>query len=114
MNTNEFLPLTEVALEVLLSLSEGNKHGYAIMQEVSDRTDGRLKLHAGTLYRALNRMLENDLIEEHRAEDTSDARRRNYGITEFGRQVARSELARLSRQIEVARSVQLFGGEEPA
>ena len=59
-----FLPLTPVAFEILLALADGERHGYSILQEVETRSGGAVSLHAGTLYRALARLLENDLIEE--------------------------------------------------
>ena len=58
------LPLTPVAFEILLSLAEEERHGYHIMQAVERRTDGRISLHAGTLYRALARLMDAGLIEE--------------------------------------------------
>src|SRR5436189_794463 len=61
-----FLPLTPVAFEILLALADGERHGYSILQEVETRSGGAVSLHAGTLYRALARLLESDLIEELR------------------------------------------------
>ena len=59
-----FLPLTPVAFEILLALADGERHGYSILQEVESRSGGTVALHAGTLYRALARLLESDLIDE--------------------------------------------------
>ena len=62
-----FLPLTPVAFEILLALADGERHGYSILQEVETRSGGSVSLHAGTLYRALARLLESELIEELRS-----------------------------------------------
>lgn len=98
-----FLPLTPVAFEILLALADGEQHGYRIMQEVNARAGGAVKLHAGTLYRALARLLEQELIEElseRPAED--DERRRYYRLTERGIAVARAEADRLHSQVVAA------------
>jgi DNA-binding PadR family transcriptional regulator len=100
-----FLPLTPVAFEILLSLTAGERHGYAIMQEVEERTDGRMSLHAGTLYRALARLVESDLLEElpEGTVEEGDERRRYYRLTALGRQVAIEEARRLESQVGAAR-----------
>ena len=104
------LPLTPVAFEILLSLGEEDRHGYHIMQAVERRTDGRIVLHAGTLYRALARLVEIELIEEldERPDPATDERRRYYRLTEFGRKVAQAETARLESQVRAARALRLF------
>lgn len=104
-------PLTPVAFEILLCLSTGEKHGYAILREIEDRTDGRLGLHAGSLYRAMARLVDEELLTsaEGPAGEEVDGRRRYYAITARGRRSARAEAERLTRQLEVARSAQLFG-----
>jgi DNA-binding PadR family transcriptional regulator len=101
------LPLTPVAFEILLALAEEDRHGYHIMQAVERRTDGRVTLHAGTLYRALARLVDVDLIEEldERPDPSSDERRRYYRLTDFGRQAAQAEAARLASQVRAARRV---------
>ena len=101
------LPLTPVAFEILLSLGEEDRHGYHIMQAVERRTDGRITLHAGTLYRALARLVEVRLIEEldERPDPATDERRRYYRLTPYGRDVARAEAGRLESQVRAARSV---------
>jgi DNA-binding PadR family transcriptional regulator len=79
-----FLPLTPVAFEILLALADGERHGYSILQEVERRSGGTVSLHAGTLYRALARLLESELIEElTEAPDpkNDDDRRRYYRLT---------------------------------
>ena len=100
------LPLTPVAFEILLSLAEEDRHGYHIMQAVEWRTEGRIALHAGTLYRALARLVDEALIEEldERPDPGSDERRRYYRLTDFGREVARAEAARLDSQVRAARA----------
>ena len=111
----EHLPLTEAVFEVLLALTEGERHGYAILKAVAERTDGRLTLHPGTLYRALNRMLEQGLIEEidERPDSQSnDERRRYYRITRLGRGVATAEARRLADQVAAARSRNLMSDTE--
>jgi DNA-binding PadR family transcriptional regulator len=101
------LPLTPVAFEILLSLAEEDRHGYHIMQAVERRTDGRITLHAGTLYRALARLVDIGLIEEldERPDPATDERRRYYRLTPFGRDVARAEAARLESQVRAAHAV---------
>jgi DNA-binding PadR family transcriptional regulator len=104
------LPLTPVAFEILLALAEEERHGYHIMQAVERRTDGRIALHAGTLYRALARLVEAGLIEEldERPDPASDERRRYYRLTPFGLDVAKAEASRLESQVRAARAVQLI------
>jgi len=102
------LPLTPVAFEILLALADGQRHGYFIMQEVERRSDGRVSLHPGTLYRALNRLLGEGLIEEIDAPTAArpephDGRRRYYRVTAFGRDVAAAEADRLASQLSAAR-----------
>jgi DNA-binding PadR family transcriptional regulator len=106
-----FLPLTPVAFEILLALADGERHGYSILQEVETRSGGAVSLHAGTLYRALARLLESDLIEELDAPDRNDdERRRYYGLTTRGVAVARAEVGRLEGQLAAARTRRLLKG----
>ena len=104
------LPLTPVAFEILLSLAEEERHGYHIMQAVERRTEGRISLHAGTLYRALARLVDTQLIEEleERPDPSDDERRRYYRLTPFGLDVARAEAARLESQVRAARALHLI------
>jgi len=106
-----FLPLSTVAFEILLALADEDRHGYAIMQEVEARSGGAVSLHAGSLYRALARLLEQDLIEEldPHAAGPGDERRRSYRLTARGRAVARAEAARLEQQVARARASRLLG-----
>jgi len=106
----DFLPLTPVAFEILLALGDEERHGYAIMKEVEARTEGRLSLHAGTLYRALGRLVDEELLKElDPPAGDEDERRRYYGITELGRRVASAEAERLTAQLEVARARKFLG-----
>jgi DNA-binding PadR family transcriptional regulator len=98
------LPLTEVAFEILLSLSDGERHGYDILKDIERRTDGRLRLHPGTLYRALARMIDDGLVEQTAADDRGDLRRRPMRMTRFGAEVAKAESARLAAQVSHARA----------
>ena len=101
-----FLPLTPVAFEILLALADDEQHGYRIMQDVNTRAGGAVLLHAGTLYRALARLLEQALIEEldPRPTGQADERRRYYRLTSRGRAVAVAEAGRLSAQLATARA----------
>lgn len=105
-----FLPLTPVAFEVLLALADGERHGYSILQAVESRTGGAVALHAGTLYRALARLLESALIEELDSPDPEkdDQRRRYYRLTARGIAVARAEAGRLEGQLAAARARRLL------
>ena len=102
----ELLPLPRATLHILLALSDGERHGYAIIQDVEARTDGELRLSAGTLYRSIARMVEQGLIAEvaKRRTRTDDERRRYYRITPFGTAVARAEVRRLSQLVRIARA----------
>ena len=89
-----------------MAVAEDDRHGYAIIQEVAIRTDGGLKLSPGTLYRSIQRMLEQGLIEEtaeRPAPELDDERRRYYRIASFGRAVAKAEARRLAQLVKLAR-----------
>jgi DNA-binding PadR family transcriptional regulator len=101
------LPLPPATFYILMALAEEDRHGYAIIQDVADSTDGAVRLSAGTLYRSLQRMLEQGLIEEigeRPAPDEDDERRRYYSITSFGTAVARAEAGRLAELVRLARA----------
>ena len=100
MDLEKLLPLPAPFFQVLIALSGGEAHGYAIMRDVEERTNGQLRLNPGTLYGSIKRMLELDLTEEVRP---LAERRRYYRITEFGRQVARAEAARFEETLRYAR-----------
>lgn len=108
---DELIPLPPAVFHILVSLADGDRHGYAIIQDVATRTDGEVKLGPGTLYRSIQRMLEQDLILEtdtRPAPDADDERRRYYRITPFGREVARAEAERLSSLVQLARATGLL------
>ncbi len=102
-----FLPLTPVAFEILLALADGARHGYDVMVEVERRTGGRVSPNPGTLYRALDRLVQEGLLTTavRSAEGES---RRLFSLSPFGRDVAGAEAARLSDQVLAARSLRLF------
>lgn len=100
-----FLPLTPVAFEALLALAGESRHGYAILQDIENRT--RDKPNAGTLYRAIARLVDTGLVEESERRpgpDEDDARRRYYGLTPLGHAVLQAEAARLEEAVAAARA----------
>ena len=99
--------LPAATFHILLALSDEDRHGYAIIREVEERTGGELKLSAGTLYRSIQRMLEQGLIAETRerpAPEDDDERRRYYRITPLGAATAKEEARRLSQLVRMARA----------
>src|SRR5438105_20763 len=108
----ELLPLTPVMFEVLVSLADADLHGYAILKDISERTNGRVTLATGTLYGLIKRLLADGLIVESRrrpAAADDDARRRYYRLTPFGRVVAVAEMERLQSAVLSARKTGLIG-----
>ncbi len=101
------LPLQPAAFHILLALSAGDCHGYGIITDVEARTGGALRLSPGTLYRTIQRLLEDGLIQEPRKPSgpTDDPRRRYYRITPFGSAVVRAETRRLTELVRLARGV---------
>jgi DNA-binding PadR family transcriptional regulator len=100
------LPLPPATFHILLALLDQERHGYAIIQDVEARTEGELRMSAGTLYRSVARMVEQALIAEvsKRPASGDDERRRYYRITPFGTAVARAEMSRLSQLVRMARA----------
>jgi DNA-binding PadR family transcriptional regulator len=100
------LPLPPATFHILLALTGEVRHGYAIIQDVGARTNGELRLSAGTLYRSVARMVEQGLITEvaKRRTAADDERRRYYRITPFGTAVARAEMRRLTDLVRLARA----------
>lgn len=101
------LPLQPASFHILVALSDQDRHGYAIMQEVAARTDGSVRLTAATLYRSIQRMLDQKLIAEtddRPSPEEDDERRRYYRITPFGRTVAKAEARRLAQMLTLARA----------
>jgi DNA-binding PadR family transcriptional regulator len=98
------LPLTPAIFHILLALAGGESHGYGIMQEVERMTGGQIRVGPGTLYRSLQRMLVEGLIEEYDDPDNPDQeRRRNYKLSRFGRRVAQEEARRLATLVRAAK-----------
>src|SRR5271155_4992924 len=111
-NPESFLPLTPAVFHVLLALSAGERHGYAIMREVAEATDGRIRMGPGTLYGTIKRLLEARWIEEvaERPDpELDDERRRYYCLTALGRRLVRAEAARYERTVALARRKKLIG-----
>jgi DNA-binding PadR family transcriptional regulator len=108
---DDLLPLPTAVFHILVALADRGRHGYSIMQDVAARTDGKVRLSAGTLYSAVRRMLEQGLIEELRDSpdpQSDDERRRYYGLTRFGREVATAEARRVHDLLAQARATGLI------
>lgn len=106
----DFLPMTPVAFEILLAVADEERHGYAIMRSIEERTEGAMSLHAGTLYRAIGRLVDAGLLrelDERPDPEVDDQRRRYYAVTVLGRRVAAAESARLESQLRSARARKL-------
>jgi DNA-binding PadR family transcriptional regulator len=106
------LPLTPATFQILMSLVDGELHGYAIMKAVEESTEGDVRLGPGTLYGSLKRLLETGLVAEgvERADPAmGDERRRYYHLTKFGLSVARAEARRLDAVVRSARQKRLIG-----
>lgn len=111
------LPLTPATLNILLALAGGERHGYAVLREVAERTGGATRLGPATLYRSLKQMLERGWIEESARRpdpELDDERRRYYRLTDFGRRVATAEVSRLDALVSAARSKGLAPPFDPA
>jgi DNA-binding PadR family transcriptional regulator len=104
----ELLPLTPALFHVVLSLADGEKHGYAILKEVEQRTSGSVVLSTGTLYGIIKRLLADGMIRESAA--GSDDRRTAYRLTAFGRKVALAEAERLRDLVMSAQAKKLLAG----
>jgi DNA-binding PadR family transcriptional regulator len=108
---NSFLPLQPAVFHILVALADRDRHGYSIMQDVAARTDGKVRLSAGTLYSSIRRMLEQGLVEELSESpdpESQDERRRYYRLTRWGRRVAMAEARRLSDMLNQARETGLI------
>jgi DNA-binding PadR family transcriptional regulator len=113
-NPDDFLPLTPAMFHILLALADEDRHGYEIMREVDERTEGKVRLGPGTLYGSIKRMLGDELIEEldERPDpEMDDERRRYYRLSGFGRRVAVAEAERLAGLVKVARTKKLLAGQ---
>ena len=108
----DYLPLTPAVYHILMALSDGEKHGYAIMRVVKESTAGRMVLGPGTLYGALKRLMRDDMIVEsdYRPDPViDDARRRYYQLTNLGKRLLIAETRRLADLVEYARRKDLLG-----
>ena len=111
------LPLTPAVFHILVTLADGEAHGYAIMQEVNRRSGGIVRLGPGTLYGAISRLLAEGLIEESEARpdpEMDDTRRRYYRLTKRGGEVLASETERLAELVRAARSTKAVRKLRPA
>ena len=109
----KLLPLTPAVFHILLALADGEKHGYAIMQEVRTRTGDSMRMGPGTLYGSIQRMLKDGLIIEsqERADPAhGEERRRYYRLTGFGLRVLQAEALRLEQLVHIAQSKQVLPG----
>jgi DNA-binding PadR family transcriptional regulator len=110
-NLNNWLPLTPAVFHIMLALAQHESHGYGIMLEVDRLTQGQMRLGPGTLYRSIQRMVVDGLIEERKetsGSDDDDERRRYYRLTKLGLQVARGEAERLAQLVKAARQRDLL------
>jgi DNA-binding PadR family transcriptional regulator len=110
-DAESFLPLHRDTFHILVSLADRDRHGYAVMQDVLDRTNGKLRLSPSSLYASIRRLLEEELIEElaERPDPAhDDERRRYYRLTRLGRDVAKAEARRLERLLGDARATGLL------
>ncbi len=110
-DVDSFIPLPTAVFHILVALADRERHGYSIMQDVTARTGGKVRLSAGTLYSAIRRMLEQGLIEELRNSPdpaSDDDRRRYYRLTRLGRDVAVAEARRLTDMLSQARTTGLI------
>ena len=102
--------ITSAMFHILLTLAEGDRHGYGIMQEVERRTNGAVELGPGTLYRSIKQLVDRGLIAETGSERSSAKQRRSYALTEVGRSRAKMEARRLQGLVEWAEAARLLHG----
>jgi DNA-binding PadR family transcriptional regulator len=105
------IPLSPLTLYVLLSLAQGERHGYAIIKEIEAATGGDVRLLPGTLYRSIKQLVDDSWIvevEPPRDSSSEDQRRRYYRLTPWGRQIAQAEVERLAGVLRMARSGRLL------
>ena len=106
----DLLPLTPAMFYVLVALADGDTHGYQILKDVEQLTNGAVRLSTGTLYGIIKRLLNDGLIREfgRAGPGRENERRRSYELTAFGRDVARAEAARLEQTLAIAKRKVLF------
>jgi DNA-binding PadR family transcriptional regulator len=112
IDPDDLLPLTPAVFHVLLALADGERHGYAIMREVAEHTDGQIKMGPGTLYGTIKRLIAAKLIaesDERPDPQLDDERRRYYRLTALGERVGRAEAARYAAMVRLARGKRLLG-----
>jgi DNA-binding PadR family transcriptional regulator len=105
-DTHRLLPLKPSDFHVLLTLSDGARHGYGIMKDVESESKGEVRLEIGSLYRLLGRLLDEGLI----AEADGDGRRRYYQLSRLGRRVLKAEAERLASLVDLVRMRKLLPG----
>jgi len=108
----QLLPLTPAVFHILLALAEGERHGYAIMQEVAQSTEGQIKMGPGTLYGTIKRLLAARMVQESDERPDpklDDERRRYYQLTGLGKRVLRAEAERLAALVKLAQGKRLIG-----
>jgi len=111
INPEDLLPLTPAMFHILLALADKERHGYDIMREVDERTEGKMRLGPGTLYGSIKRMLKDGLVEEldERPDpEDDDERRRYYRLSDLGYRVAVAEAERLQLLVKTARNKKLL------
>ena len=111
-NPEDFVPLTPAVFNILLALTDSEKHGYRIMLEVEANTNGQVLMGPGTLYGSIKRMLKAGLIEEsdERADlEMDDQRRKYYRLTDLGRRTLNMEAERLASQVMIAKAKNVLG-----
>src|SRR6185369_6227244 len=111
LDPEKLLPLSSSVFHILLALSDGDLHGYGIMQEVAEHSGGQIRLGPGTLYGAIKRLVGNGLIveaDERPDPELDDERRRYYRLTDFGQKVLKAEVQRISKLVSVARGKRLL------
>ena len=111
MEPQQLLPLKPVDLHVLMTLEKGERHGYGIVTDIAEQTEGRMKLVPGNLYAVIQRLEGKGLLGEtakRPAPDLDDRRRRYYEITQFGRQVLRAEAERLKGLVGMAEAITVY------
>jgi DNA-binding PadR family transcriptional regulator len=111
-NVNRFIPLQEPTIYIMLSLRSGEKHGYAILKEVSELSDKRIKLSTGTLYGALYRLLDQGLIEQVESKDSTRGKK-SYRLTRSGLEVFDLEVGRMKHLLlAVNKKLETTGGQQ--
>ncbi len=113
-NPTSYLPLANLGFNVLVALAAEDRHGYGIIKDIEERTQGMISIRSGALYTTIQRLLETGFVEPAPTPGDSDgdARRKYYRITPLGRQVATLEAARLGELVDAARQRRLVPGEE--